>query len=141
MCDFVVSLANGLMGHSQQRAQARYAEMQAAAVERETDWQVNRHFESDATAMGDLLAAQAASGAQLAGSKSDLLLYAGFGQAVERQRRQHQGLQQARGLQADAAFRQSAATAALTGSLLQAGSAVTKAAVREGNFGANLLLS
>lgn len=140
MCDFVVNLANGLMSFSQQRAQARYAEQQAAATERETAWQVNRHFESDASAMGELLAAQAASGAQLAGSKSDLLLYAGFGQAVERQRRQHQGLQQASGLRADAAFRQSAASATLTGSLLQAGSSLTKAAARGGNVGLNLLL-
>jgi hypothetical protein len=128
MCDFVVSLASGLMGHSQQQAQASYAERQAAATERQTAWEVSRAYESDASAMGDLLAQQAAGGAALEGSKADYLLYAGFGQALERDRLRLRGAQQASGLRADAAFRRSAAAASLTGSLLQAGSSLLKAA-------------
>jgi len=124
MCDFIVSLANGLMSYSQQRVQAAHAGRQAAAAERQTRWEVSRRFESDAAALGDLLAQQAGSGLALEGSKADHLIYAGFGQAVERDRLRLQGAQQASGLRAEAAFRKSAASASLTGTLLQTGSSL-----------------
>ena len=95
--------------------------------------------ERRAAALGDLLAQQAGSGLALEGSKADHLIYAGFGQAVERDRLRLQGAQQANGLRAEAAFRTGAASASLTGSLLQAGSSLAKSANAGGSLGQILL--
>lgn len=133
MCEFAtmamaLSAIGGLVGgvqqYRQQQAQADYAVDQAALARRQTRWEIDRHFESDSAALADLAAQQAASGAALEGSKADFVAYAGFGQAVERERLGQRGAQQSSGLLADAAFRRGAATAALTGAAFGAGASL-----------------
>lgn len=122
MCDFMTAAAvmgaltaivTSVQGAQQQRAQAAYADAQATAADKQTAWELNRRFERDSMALGNLQAQQAASGVAMSGSKSDLLLTASFDQAVDRDRFRLQGAHRASGLRADAMFRRSTATSLL----------------------------
>ena len=121
----VGAVVSGVQASQQQRAQARFAEQQAGAAERQTEWEVNRHFESDASALGDLQARQAASGFALEGSQSDLLATAGFQQAVARDQLRLRGQQQGNSLRAEAAFKRGSATSLLTNAAFDAAGALT----------------
>lgn len=122
MCEFLTiatalgtltTLVTGLQGAKLQSAQADYARQSAAAAERQAAWELNRRFENDTMALGNLQAQQAASGVASSGSKADFLLSASFGQAVDRDRQRLQGEQRATSLQAESAFGRSRATSLL----------------------------
>ncbi len=117
----VGAVASGAQANQQAQAQADYAEAQAKANDVWTSWQQDRQYEQDSRTLGQAIAQQAASGLAIEGSKSDTLSYLAVGQGLERERIRYSGAVQSNGLLADATFKRSAGTAALTNAAFQAG--------------------
>lgn len=117
----VGAVVSGVQANQQAQAQADYAEAQAKANDVWTNWQQDRQFEQDSQALGQAIAQQAASGIAIEGSKSDSLSYLAVGQGLEREKIRYGGAVQSNSLLADAAFKRSAGTAALTNAAFQAG--------------------